>query len=102
MELRHHPKMTFYGKRIWPPHWVGPYSSTNPLPRGEVGILRQVYAKPANVVGESRCYLVIEHQDQEYFASLRCDEPQFLLEICTTLQSYVGTLISDIGSVDIP
>jgi hypothetical protein len=102
MELRHHLKMTFEGKQNWPPHWMGPYSSTNPLPRGEVGILKEVYTKAANTIGESRCYLVIEHQDREYFASLRCDDRYFLVEVCRALQGYVGALISDVGSVDIP
>jgi hypothetical protein len=101
MELRNHPKMTFEGKPNWPPHWIGPYSENHPLPRGEVGVLREVYSKPANIIGRPRCYLVIEYEGQEYFASLLFDDLEFLENLCIVLQWYIDTPISNIGSLDI-
>lgn len=103
MELRNHPKMRFEGKPNWPPHWLGSYSHDHPLPRGEIGVLREVYSKPANsIIIRPRCYLVIDHEGREYFASLLFDDLGFLETVCRLLQRYIGTPISSIGSLVIP
>jgi len=103
MELRRHPKMTFQGNPNWPPHWVGPYSRDDPLPRGEIGVLTEVYSRPANsTFDRPRCYIVMEHEWQQYFASLLFDDLTFLEVVCTMLQGYIGTPISTIGGLDIP
>jgi hypothetical protein len=44
----------------------------------------------------------VEHEGQEYFASLLFDDLQFLEEVCRILPRHIGTPISSIGSLDIP
>ena len=101
MELRKHPKMTFQGKPTWPPQWFGPHGPGHPLPQGEVGTLKEVCLKSLTATGPQHCYIVVEHESREYFASLSFDDPQFLNEICRTLQKFTGLPISRIGSLDI-
>jgi hypothetical protein len=101
MELRKHPKMTFQGKPSWPPQWFGPHGPGHPLPEGEVGTLKEVYSKPLTANGSPHCYLIMEYDGKEYYASLLSDDPLFRDEICETLRGFIGVWISRIGSLDI-
>src|SRR5918992_2071449 len=69
MELSNHPKMTWRGRRNWPPSWNGPHGPYSPLPQGKVGILTRV----ATTLTNSHCVLVIRHNDQEYYGTLVFD-----------------------------
>src|SRR5918994_7954297 len=97
MELRKHPKMTWQGRPNWPPHWSGPYGPDNPLPEGEVGVLRAV---EKDVVAPS-CVLTVAHNDQQYLGTLRFDDEEFCNQISAILMGHIGEPISAIGSLDI-
>ena len=101
MELRKHPRMTCLGYPNWPPEWKGPYGPDNPLPRGEEGILIRVEAA-SSILRIPHCILVIQWNDQQYFASFYFDDEDFLKEFVGLLQSCLGRPIAEIGSLDIP
>jgi hypothetical protein len=100
MELRNHPKMKWQGSPNWPPQWNGPHGPDNPLPNGEVGVLKSVEKSVVSPVGAC-CLLVIGYNDQDYFASLSLDDRQFSNKLCAILSSQIGSLISAIGNLDI-
>jgi hypothetical protein len=100
MELRHHPKMIWQGRPNWPPQWNGPHGPHNPLPQGEVGVLKGVEKSAVSPVGAC-CLLVMAHHDQEYFGSLSFDDEAFVNELCAILNGQIGSAISAIGSLDI-
>lgn len=100
MEVRKHPKMTWQGSPNWPPHWSGPYGPDNPLPQGEVGVLRSVENSTVNAVAAC-CLLTVTHNDQEYFGTLSFDDEAFFHQFCDILKGHIGEPISAIGSLDI-
>jgi hypothetical protein len=100
MELRNHAKMTWQGRPNWPPQWSGPYGPENPLPKGEVGVLKGVETRVGSLVGAC-CLLVMHYNDQDCFASLCFDEETFLQKICAIFNGHIGSSISAIGSLDI-
>ena len=81
--------------------WKGPYGPDNPLPRGEEGILIRVELT-SSILRIPHCILVIQWNDQQYFASLYFDDEDFLKEFVGLLQSCLGRPIAEIGSLDIP
>lgn len=93
--------MTYLGRDNWPPEWVGPYGTNNPLPRGEAGILVRVERVP-NILRTPHCVLVIQCNGQEYFGCLYFDEEDFSQEIICFFQSCLGRPIAEIGSIDLP
>ena len=99
MELRNHPKMTWRGRPNWPPKWNGPYGPNNPLPEGETGILVKVETGAAKKV--PHCFLVMRHNDQDYYGSMFFDDGTFLLQLLETLRKHIGSPFSEIGSLDI-
>jgi hypothetical protein len=99
MELRKHPKMTWGGRPNWPPRWNGPYGPNNPLPEGEVGILVKVETGAAKTV--FHCFLVMRHNDQDYYGSMFFDDGIFFTRLLDTLRRHIGSPISEIGSLDI-
>ena len=54
-----HALLTHQSSRSWPPAWLycGGFDSTHP--RGEVGILKNVFV--SSVKPSTRCYLIMEH-----------------------------------------
>lgn len=101
MELRKHPRMKCLGRPNWPPEWRGPYGADNPLPRGEVGILARVEPAPSTLK-PPHCIVVMQHNRQEYLASLYFDDEEFLQQIVRLFRSSLGRPIAEIGSLDIP
>lgn len=43
MQLRDHPLMIYHGIRNWPPAWTWRSGQDNAKPRGEIGILRDLF-----------------------------------------------------------
>lgn len=99
MELRKHPKMTWQGRPNWPPQWHGPHGPDSPLPQGEIGILTRV---ETSALTDAHCVLVIRHNDQEYYGTLKFDDAEFLKTVSAVLNRQIGKPISAIGSLDIP
>ena len=66
MLLRDHPLLTYQSIRSWPPAWLYCRGFDNTHPRGEVGILKNVFV--SSVHPPTRCYLIMEHAGGEYMA----------------------------------
>jgi hypothetical protein len=92
--------MTWQGNRNWPPHWSGPHGPNNPLPQGEVGVLKAVEKSAVSPPGPC-CVLTVAHGDQDYFGSLSFDDEDFSKHIFDILTSHIGEPISAVGSLDI-
>jgi hypothetical protein len=101
MELRNHPAMIWQGRRNWPPKWTGPHNFENPLPEGEVGVLRRVETTDPSLIAP-HCILVIRYGSEDYLGSVFFDDEEFLQKICSVLNDHIGLSISEIGSLDIP
>jgi hypothetical protein len=100
MELRKHPKMAWQGSPNWPPKWHGPYGPENPLPQGEVGVLKAVEKSTVSSLGPC-CLLTVAHRDQDYFGSLSFDDEDFSNQMFDIFKSHIGEPISTIASLDV-
>jgi hypothetical protein len=98
MELRSHPLMTYRGINNWPPSWTWRGGEENIRPKGEVGILRDVFL--SRVEPQSRLFLIIEHEQQEYMGCLLFNDRTFCGQICELLKAHCGRTIAEIGSLD--
>jgi hypothetical protein len=49
----------------------------------------------------TRIFLIVEHEDNEYMGCLLFDDPSFCRDIFRILQTYRGSTIRDIGSLDL-
>lgn len=100
MMLRDHPLMNYRGLRNWPPIWTWRGGEgENKRPRGEVGILRDVFL--SNVEPRSRVYLIMEYEDSEYIGCLLFDEASACKQICELLHHHCGSSITEIGDLDL-
>src|SRR5688572_3476290 len=88
------------GHSNWPPVWNGPHGPGNPLPQGDVGVLKEVQPGAATLVG-TRCLLVMTHNEQDYFGTLVFEDEESHKRICAVFTENIGSAISAIGSVDI-
>ena len=66
VQLRSHPTLSYQGFNLWPPPWIRQGKSTS-IPRGEVGVLRDVRWYPDNPLG---LFLTMEHEGAEYHGRL--------------------------------
>jgi hypothetical protein len=99
MELRSHPLMCYRGLNNWPPTWTWRGGQENIRPKGEVGILRDVFL--SRVEPKSRIFLIVEHEKQEYMGCLLFSDWTFCGQISELLRSHCGKSIAEIGSLDI-
>jgi hypothetical protein len=65
--------------------------------KGEVGVLIYVHAGGAS----NTCYLVIEHENQNYNGSLVFDDARSCRQIIDLLQQHLGRSIKEIGDLDV-
>jgi len=77
-QLRNHPRMSFRGRRNWPPEWYPTPSKSGDIETGEIGTLEEVFQ---SVLDESRCYLTIRHRGQVYIGVLRFDDSKSCKEV---------------------
>lgn len=98
MQLRDHPLMRYRGVPIWPPVWTQVTENGNKTVRGEVGVLRYVHANPTV---SSKCFLVIEHQDERYVGCMILDDQPFRIQVTTLLRIQTGRSIKEIGDLDL-
>jgi hypothetical protein len=99
MELRDHPMMNYRGLRNWPPTWTWRGGGENSRPKGEVGILKDVLL--SNVEPNSRLFLIMEHEDQEYIGCLLFSDETVCGQICGVLKDECGHTLEEIGSLDL-
>jgi hypothetical protein len=98
MKLRNHPGMNYRGVHNWPPVWTQARNQTVKTLKGEVGVLRYLYA---NNVLSDKCYLVIDHEHEQYVGCLIFSDRSFCSQICNILRNQIGRSIQDIGDLDI-
>ena len=92
--------MSYRGLRNWPPIWTWRGGAgVDHRPRGEVGILRDVFL--SRVEPRSRIYLIIEHENEEYMGSLLFVDATFCAQICELLNKHRGSRVADLGNLDV-
>jgi hypothetical protein len=99
MLLRDHPLMTYQNSRSWPPVWLYCRGFDDTHPRGEVGILKNVFV--SSVKPSTRCFLVMEHAGAEYMGDLSISDAAFCSEIYAVLLRHCGKTIQEIGDIDL-
>ncbi len=97
MKLRDHPLMSYSGVPNWPPVWTQMRIGGVKIVKGEVGILIYVHAGGAS----NTCYLVIEHENENYTGSLVFDDGPFCRQIVDLLQQYRGRSVQEIGDLQV-
>ena len=97
MLLRNHPLLTYKNSRSWPPAWLYCGGFENTYPRGEVGILKNVFI--SSVKPSTRCLLIMEHADAEYIGDLLISDTAFCSEIYKVLLRHCGQTIQETGDI---
>jgi hypothetical protein len=98
MELRNHPLMSYRGINSWPPVWTWRGGREHIRPRGEVGVLRDVFL--SNVVPRSRIFLIMADNGEEYMGCVLCSDYTFSGQVYQLLKDHCGQTIAEIGSLD--
>jgi hypothetical protein len=99
MLLRNHPLLTYQNRRSWPPAWLYCGGFDNTYPRGEVGILKNVF--PSSINPFTHCLLIMEHAGADYMGTLFVSEEAFCLEMYAVLLRHRGKTLQKIGDVDL-
>lgn len=99
MELRYHPLMSYRGLNNWPPTWTWRGGQENIKPKGEVGILRDVFL--SQVEPSSRLFLIMELEEQEYMGCLLFTDCTFCSQIYELLKDHCGATIAEVGNLDV-
>jgi hypothetical protein len=97
MQLRDHPLMSYRGIPNWPPVWTQMRIGGVKIVKGEVGVLIYVHAGGAS----NTCYLVIEHENENYTGSLIFDDGPFCRQLVDLLQQYRGRSVKEIGDLQV-
>jgi len=98
--LRDHPLMSYKRVPSWPPVWTWTYGGEDQRPRGEIGILKEVFfsiVQPAD-----RCFLYIDYEGSSYLGALLFDDYAFCNNIAEFLQFYLNCSIAEIGGLELP
>jgi hypothetical protein len=98
MELRHHPLMNCGSIKNWPPAWAQAMKDGGKTAEGEIGILK--YALTDRRIS-NKCFLVIEHGNERYNATLSFTDAKFFLLVTHVLKNHVGRTIKEIGDLDL-
>lgn len=98
MKLRDHPLMSYRGLTNWPPIWTRARSNVVKTVRGEVGVLAYVHS---NAQSSSRCYLIMDYEDETYVGTLIFGDQAFCKQITDLLRLYLKHPIKDIGDLEI-
>ena len=97
-ELLQHRRLSFRGRRNWPPEWFPTPSKSGDTVTGEIGTLEEVFR---SVLDKSRCYLTIRDEGQAYIGVLRFDDSNFCKEISDLLEHNNGRAIHEIASMEV-
>jgi len=80
--------------------WRGsPKENQNKNPRGEIGILKEVFL--SKVDPKAKIFLIIEHENEEYIGCLIFSDSTFCRQIYDLLNECVGYSITFIGDLDV-
>jgi hypothetical protein len=100
MKLRDHPGLFYKGFPSWPPMWAWRDGNKYAHAVGEVGVLKQVI--PPTMDPWDRCFLIIEHDDQEYMGILLVEDSSLCREVYKVLVEHCGEPIQQIAEIDLP
>jgi hypothetical protein len=100
MKLRDDPRLSYKGFPSWPPMWLWRGGNKYTHAVGEVGVLKQVM--PPTTDPWDRCFLIIEHDEQEYMGILLVEDSRFCREIYKVLVEHCGEPIQQIAEIDLP
>jgi hypothetical protein len=100
MKLRDHPRLSYKGFRSWPPMWAWRGGNKYTHAVGEVGVLKQVIAPTMDPW--DRCFLIMEHDDQEYRGTLLVEDSRLCREVYKVLVEHCGEPIQQIAEIDLP
>jgi hypothetical protein len=98
MKLRDHPLMSYRGIPNWPPVWTRTERQVVKTLKGEVGLLTYVHSNP---MVSSKCYLVIEYEDETYVGTLIFDTHDFCKLVSQLLTFNLRRPIREIGDLDL-
>jgi hypothetical protein len=98
MELRYHPLMSYHGLNNWPPVWTWRGGQEDIRPKGEIGVLRDVFL--SRVEPNLRLFLIMEHEKEEYMGCLLFNDWTFCGQIYELLKAHCGSSIAEIGTLD--
>src|SRR6185503_10460911 len=98
MQLRDHPLMSYRQLKNWPPVWTRARDKMVKTVVGEVGVLSYVHS---NATLSSRCYLVMDYEDETYVGTLLFDDHAFCEQVGNFLRLHVNRSIKDIGDLDL-
>ena len=82
----------------WPPIWAQAAQDGGNKIDGEVGILK--YALTVRRLN-NKCFLIIEHENERYSATLSFNDAEFFLHVYHLLKNRVGRPIKEIGDLDL-
>ena len=99
MKLRDHPGISYHGFSTWPPAWVWRGGNHYSEPTGEVGVLTGV--KLSTLEPCETCFLIIEHEGQEYVGALLFEDPLFCRQVFKLLNEHSGEPIQQISDIDL-
>ena len=97
VKLRDHPLMSYRGIPNWPPVWTQMGIDGVKILKGEVGVLIYAHAGGAS----NTCYLVIEHENQNYTGNLVFDDGPLCRQIVDLLQQYCRRSVKEIGDLQV-
>lgn len=100
MKLRDHPLLSYRGVSSWPPVWVGKDARRLKPPKSEEAILKDVVS--SKTAPFTRCYLMIEHEEEEYLGSVLFDDHFACRQIYRLLLNHRGEPIRKVGEIDVP
>lgn len=99
MKLRDNPGLFYKGYPSWPPMWARRGGNKYTPAVGEVGVLKQVI--PPTMNPWDRCFLIMEHDDQEYMGILLIEDSRLCHEIYNVLVEHLGEPIQQIGDIEL-
>ena len=99
MLLRDHPLFNHRRVPSWPPTWTWVAGTDNKQPKGEIGILRDVYR--SKIEPADRCFLYMDSDGASYIGCLLIDDTAFCRQIVEVLLANRNKMIADIGSLDL-
>lgn len=99
--LRDHPKLRYHGVPTWPPNWGGTYKGHDPIPQGEIGILRNVEKIEANSFYPDHLFLTVEYNGNSYTGGLWIEDSEFFEKFFDFLKKSIGKKTEEIGKMEI-
>ena len=98
MKLRDCTLLSYRGVSSWPPIWVGWNSKQLDQSKTETAVLKDVTLSTTDL----RCYLMIEHEGEEYLGALLFEDHNSCLRIYRLLLSHRGETIRQVSEIDVP